>query len=134
LRGDGETRSAEVLLSRVLTGVEDAGVDAVAAVEEATDEARADEAAGAGHHHRLAARRPACHLRRPSLLSSPSSLSAEMSQSELRCVSVWVTPGGWIFSGRGWYQLRVRRNGHGPPKFYFIIIFLPKKFFPPVIV
>ena len=37
----------------LLTGVEDAGVDVVAAVEEAADERRADETAGAGDHHRL---------------------------------------------------------------------------------
>jgi len=42
--------SSEELL---LTGVEDAGVDAVAAAEEEADEGRADEAAGAGDQHRL---------------------------------------------------------------------------------
>jgi hypothetical protein len=37
----------------LLTGVEDAGVDVVAAVEEEADEGRSDEAAGAGDQHRL---------------------------------------------------------------------------------
>ena len=37
----------------ILTGVEDAGVDIVATVEEAAGERRADEAAGAGDHHCL---------------------------------------------------------------------------------
>ena len=49
-RRRGELRPGSAAL---LTGVEDAGVDVVAAVEEAADERRADETAGAGDHHRL---------------------------------------------------------------------------------
>jgi hypothetical protein len=60
-----------VLLSRVLIGVEDVSMDSVAAIEEAADEARADEAADAGDHHRLMVCRAAYHLWCPSLLSSP---------------------------------------------------------------
>jgi hypothetical protein len=51
----------------LLTGVEDAGVDVVAAVEEEADEGRSDEAAGAGDQHRLPLALHASH--RPAAVS-----------------------------------------------------------------
>jgi hypothetical protein len=53
-------------------------VDAIAAVEEAVDEARADEAAGASDHHRLAI----CPLRCPWLLSSSFTCVEDKSSRE----------------------------------------------------
>jgi hypothetical protein len=58
----GELRKAKPASAALLTGVEDAGPDGVAAVEEAADERRADEAAGAGDQHRLPLGFPARHV------------------------------------------------------------------------
>ena len=77
----------------VLTGVEDAGVDVVAAAEEEADEGGADEAAGAGDQHRLPR-----HLSRPfpelGWVSSHSECAATVRVPD--CLSGYLTLGFFV--------------------------------------
>ena len=100
----------------VLTGVEDAGVDVVAAAEEEADEGGADEAAGAGDQHRLPR-----HLSRPfpeltswlGWVSSHSECAATVGVPD--CLSGYLTLGffcGCVFSTSFGHLFWIIHNSH----------------------